>query len=184
VKVGAYVETNDILTTIIQNDTLELDIPIPITRSSELRIGTPVQLLSNTQDNEILANGRISFISPQVNSQSQGVLAKASFANTEGTLRDGQDVKAKVIWERSTGVLIPTTAIAPLAGQDFVFVAQTQQTKEGKSQLVARQKPVKLDKENIQDNKYPVIEGVKPGETLVTSGVQNLTDGAPIIPQS
>lgn len=183
VKVGDYVETNTTLTTIIQNDTLELRLNIPTTRSSELRIGTPVQL-SNTQSNEILATGRISFISPQVNSQSQAVLAKASFANPEGTLRDGQDVKARVIWERSTGVLIPITAISRLGGQTFVFVAQKPQqaTKPGQPQLIARQKPVKLG--NIQGNNQQVLEGVKPGETLVTSGILNLTDGAPIIPQS
>jgi RND family efflux transporter MFP subunit len=183
VKLGDSVNKDTSLTTIIQNQTLNLELPIPEVRSSQLQIGTPVQLKS-FPGNEILATGRISFISPQVNSNSQGILAKASFANPAGVLRDGQKVTAKVIWERSPGVLIPTTAIVPLAGQKFVFVAQTEQTKEGKSQLVARQKPVKLDEKNIQDNKYPVIEGVKAGETIIVSGLLNLTDGAPIIPES
>jgi RND family efflux transporter MFP subunit len=183
VKLGDSVNTSSTLTTIIQNQNLDLRIPVPAARSSQLRLGTPVQLTSD-KGNEILATGRISFISPQVNSNSQGILAKASFVNPEGVLRDGQSVTARVIWERRPGVLIPTKAIVPLAGQKFVFVAQTQQTKEGKSQLVARQKPVKLDERNIQDNKYPVIEGVKAGETIIVSGLLNLTDGAPIIPES
>lgn len=182
VKVGAYVTTDTTLTTIIQNDTLELEIPVPTTRSSQLRIGTPVQL-SRDQSNEIIGTGRISFISPQVNSQSQTILAKASFANPEGNLRDGQKVNAKVIWERSPGVLIPTTAISRLGGQTFVFVAdKPEATKPGQPQLIARQKPVKLG--NIQGNNYQVLEGIKPGETIITSGILNLTDGAPIMPQS
>jgi multidrug efflux pump subunit AcrA (membrane-fusion protein) len=37
---------------------------------------------------------------------------------------------------------------------------------------------------SIQGNNYHALEGIKPGETIVTSGILNLTDGAPITPQS
>lgn len=191
VKLGDSVNTDTSLTTIIQNQTLSLRIPVPVARSSQLRLGTPVQLKSDRGD-EILGTGQISFISPQVNAQSQGILAKASFANPEGTLRDGQFVRARIIWDRSPGVLVPTTAITRLGGQTFVYVAQKapakppnqkpQKAQNGQPQLVARQKPVKLGE--IQGNNYQVLEGVKPGETIIVSGILNLSDGASIIPES
>jgi multidrug efflux pump subunit AcrA (membrane-fusion protein) len=84
-----------------------------------------------------------------------------------------------VIWNTRPRILIPTTAVVPLAGKDFVYVAQTQ----GPSKLIARQKPVKLDRAKMQGNNYPVIEGLQPGEKIIVSGTQNLSDGAPIIPQ-
>ena len=178
VKLGAYVKAGDILTTIIQNDTLDLNLPsIPADQGSKLRIGLPVQLFA-PQDNNPLATGQISFISPQVNSNTQTILAKATFPNSEGNLRDGQNVKAKVIWNRSSGVLIPMTAVSTIAGQKFIFVAQEQ----GQSKLIARQKSVKLGK--IQGNNYQVLEGLKPGEKIVISGGQNLSDGASIKPES
>jgi multidrug efflux pump subunit AcrA (membrane-fusion protein) len=36
----------------------------------------------------------------------------------------------------------------------------------------------------IKGNNYQVIEGLKPGEKIIVSGLLNLTDGAPIIPQA
>ncbi len=176
-KVGDYVRAGDTLTTIIQNNSLSLRLSIPVERASQLRVGLPVQL-TGAQDSTPLGTGRISFVSPQVNTQSQAILAKASFPNSQGILRDGQLVKSRVIWSRSSGVSIPTTAISRVAGQNFVFVAQTQ----GESKLIARQKPVKLGE--IKGNNYQVTEGLQPGEKIVVSGILNLSDGAPIIPES
>lgn len=192
VKLGDSVNKDTSLTTITQNQALNLQLRIPIRRSSQLRVGTPVQLKRENGD-EILATGRISFVSPQANPDSQIILAKASFANPEGMLQDGQSVNARVIWERSPGVLVPTAAVSRLGGESFVFVAQKpEKPQQGQSQqgqpqqkppqLVAHQKPIKLGP--IQGNNYQVLEGLKPGETIIVSGILNLTDGAPIMPES
>ena len=175
-KIGDFLSKGDTLTTVTQNQTLDVQLSIPLEKGPELRLGQRVEGTDN--QGNVLATGRISFISPQVNTTSQSILAKASFDNSQGQLRDGQFIQAKVIWNTRPGVLIPTTAISRVAGQNFVFVAQEQ----GRSKLIARQKPVKLGE--IQDNKYRVLEGLKPGEKIVVSGLLNLTDSAPIIPES
>jgi hypothetical protein len=48
--------------------------------------------------------------------------------------------------------------------------------------LVARQRSVKLG-DTLQGNAYPVLQGIKPGDRLIVSGVMNLADCAPIAPQ-
>lgn len=178
VKTGDYVKTTDTLTSIIQNQTLNLSLSISTNQGNQVRIGLPVQLLTGTTGDEILSTGQISFISPQVNPDQQQILAKASFSNSEGKLRDGQRVRVRVIWKKNQGVSIPTTAVSRIAGENFVFVAQSQ----ADSKQVAKQKPVKLGE--IKGNNYQVIEGLKPGEKVIVSGLLNLTDGAPIIPQA
>jgi RND family efflux transporter MFP subunit len=177
VKVGDYVQPGDSLTTIVQNQTLELNISIPIERAPELRIGVPVELLDS--NGEALITGRVSFISPEVNNAAQAVLAKASFISN-GALRDGQFVRARVIWETGDGVLVPTSAITRIAGQTFVFVAQpNENAAEGQPKQVASQRLVQLGE--IQGNNYQVLSGLEPGEQLITAGILNLTDGAPIM---
>ena len=178
VKTGDYVKTTDTLTSIIQNQTLNLSLSISTNQGNQVRIGLPVQLLTGTTGDEILSTGQISFISPQVNPDQQQILAKASFSNSEGKLRDGQRVRVRVIWKKNQGVSIPTTAVSRIAGENFVFVAQSQ----ADSKQIAKQKPVKLGE--IKGNNYQVIEGLKPGEKVIVSGLLNLTDGVPIIPQA
>jgi RND family efflux transporter MFP subunit len=176
VKVGTYVTTSDTLTSIIQNQVFELNVAIPAERGDQLEVGLPVELM-NAQ-NKPLATGRISFVSPEVNTTQQAILAKATFQN-QGNLRDGQFVRARVIWNRSSGVLVPTTAITRIAGQPFVYVAEAAQSSQsGKPDQVARQRPVKLG--SIQGNSYQVLSGVKEGDRVVVSGILNLSDGSPI----
>ncbi|KJH70996.1 hemolysin D [Aliterella atlantica CENA595] len=176
VKIGDRVTTETNLANLTENQNLEVNIAIPIERAPDLRVGMPVELL-NAQG-EVVGTSRVFFISPNVNNDTQSVLVKASYANDSGNLRADQFIRARVIWDRSPGVLVPTTAISRIAGQDFVFVA----AKNENSQMVAQQKPVKLGE--IQGNNYPVLEGLKPGDEIVTSGIQKLSNGAPIVPES
>ena len=46
VKLGDYVTTSVVLTSIVQNDTLDLELAIPVERRGDLRLGMPVELLS------------------------------------------------------------------------------------------------------------------------------------------
>jgi RND family efflux transporter MFP subunit len=180
VKVGDYVTTGQNLTTIIQNDFLDMRISVPANYSSKLRQGTPVQLIDpNTQ--KPLVTGSINFVSSRVDSSAQGILIKARFPNQSGALRDGQYVRAKIIWDKSSGVLVPTTAVTRIGSQSFVFVVE-QENKGDKTQEVVHQRAVKLGP--IQGDSYQVIEGVKVGDRLAVSNILKLRDGAPVQPES
>jgi len=176
IKVGDQVTPATNLANLTENQNLEVNISIPIERAPNLQVGMPVELLND--QNEVVGRSRISFISPSVNNETQSVLVKSLYDNSNRQLRSEQFSRVRVIWDRRPGVLVPTTAISRVAGQDFVFIAET----TDKSSMVARQKPVKLGE--IQGNSYQVIEGLKGGEEIVTSGIQKLSNGAPIIPES
>ncbi|NEQ22287.1 MAG: efflux RND transporter periplasmic adaptor subunit, partial [Microcoleus sp. SIO2G3] len=120
VRLGQVVDTDDTLTSVTANDTLELEIAIPIERSADLRTGQRVEL-SDAQGRAI-ATGQINFTSPQVNPTAQSILVKAQFANPNGRLLNGQFVRARVIWNERSGILVPTAAISRLGGETFVFV--------------------------------------------------------------
>jgi RND family efflux transporter MFP subunit len=180
VKVGDFVNTSTPLATITQNRPLEVKIPVPLEKGPQLRQGLAVELI-NAQG-QTIGNSSIFFISPNITNNSQSILVKALYNNSEGQLRADQLIRAKVIWNQRVGVLIPTTAISRIAGETFVFVAQNQKSPEGVSQLIAKQKQVKLG--NIKGNDYQVIEGLQRDEKLIVSGVQNLRDGLPIIPEN
>ncbi len=176
VKQGDYVTPDTNLFTLTQNQPLEVHVAIPIERSSEVQQGMPIELL-NAQG-QLVGTSQVFFIAPNVNDNTQSVLVKALFANSGNQLRADQQIRARVIWNRQPGVLVPTVAVTNLAGENFVFVAESGE----KSQLVARQKPVKLGA--IQGNSYQVLGGLAPGDRIVVSGIQKLADGVPITPES
>lgn len=182
-KVGDYVNTGELLTTLTQNQRLELRLSIPVERSSELRQGLPVELRTEV-GGEPLVTGRISFVSERVEDEAQSILAKATFPNPRGLLRDEQFVRATVIWDEDSGVLVPTTAISRIGGQSFVFVVEpvadldAQPNSPNPTPYIAVQRPVELG--IIEGDRYHVTRGLAPGETLITTGILRLSDGAPV----
>lgn len=180
VKVGDFVSTGQTITNIVQNDALDLRLSVPSNRLNQLRTGLTVELIDPATRKRI-STGQINFISPTVDSASQVVLTKARFPNSSGVLKNGQSVEARIIWDRGTGVLIPTNAVLQVSGKSFAYVAE-KDSSQGEERQVARMRPVTLG--DIQDQSYQVIKGLKPGDSLVVSGILRLRDGVPIQPES
>ncbi len=185
VKVGDFVNSSTPLLTLTQNHNLELNLDIPLERAPDLRLGMPVQLLS--VQGEVMQTGRIFFISPTVNPQSQTVPVKAAFANPQGRLRSDQFARVRVVWATRPGVLVPVTAISRLGGQDFVFLAQPFRESGCKTavlpnpgpppqvqptDLVAVQTQVQLGK--IVGNTQEVLTGVTADSRLIPTGILQL----------
>ncbi|MEH1810936.1 MAG: efflux RND transporter periplasmic adaptor subunit [Nostoc sp.] len=179
VKVGDLVNSSTPLVNITQNRPLEVNISVPLQQGPQLRKGMPVEVM-NTQGQK-LGRSRIFFIAPNASNETQTILIKALFDNTNGQLRADQLVRARVFWNQRPGVLIPTTAMTRVGGDTFVYVVETETSPQGVSQQVARQRRVKLGE--IKGNNYQVIEGLQPEDKVIISGLLNLRDGVAIVPE-
>ena len=175
VRMGDRVAVTTLLTTVDEPGALEAYIYMPVDRSRSLRLGLPVKLLDPS--GALLANTTITFLSPQVESETQTVLAKAAAPNSQSKLRVSQQVRAQVTWGQREGATIPFLSINRINGQFFAFVS----TNEGKG-TVARQKLVKIG-DNV-GNDVEVLDGIKAGDHLIVSGTQFLQDGTPVTEQS
>lgn len=175
VREGDYVTTSTVLTTLDQNQALEVNISVPVERARDLTLGMPVVVVD--REGNTLATSRVSFVSPQVNTDTQSVLVKTMVENAGGVLRADQFVRARVVFGTRRGTLIPTAAVTRLGGQPFAFVAEDQT-----GTLVARQRPIELG--DLVGNDYVVRKGIKPGDRVVVSGIQKLGDGTPLAPES
>jgi RND family efflux transporter MFP subunit len=175
VKVGDYVNTGEAVARVTQLDALLLNLQVPSNRGPRLRTGLPVELLDpNSQ--EVLATGSLSFVSPTVDPQAQTILTKAQFRNPNGKLRDGQYVRARIIWESQPGLLIPVNSVTRVGGRNFVYVVAEQPNENG--QTVVRLTPVELG--DIQGNSYQVISGLEQGDRIAVSNILKLQDGVAI----
>jgi RND family efflux transporter MFP subunit len=174
VRVGDRVTTATMLTTIDKPGSLEAYIYIPIERSPDLKMNMPVQILNGSGD--VIADSRITFISPEVDTTTQTVLGKATIPNNQDSLRTAQFIRARVVWGIRSSPVIPVLAVSRIGGQFFAFVAEDENGK-----TVARQKALKVGE--MVGNDYAVLEGIKVGDKIIVSGTQFLVDGMPVIPQ-
>src|SRR6266446_3791564 len=174
VHVGDRVAVTTLLTTVDELGSLEAYIYVPADRAQNLRLGLPVHL---TNDAGIkLADTRITFLSPQVDNETQTVLAKELVESPRG-LRVSQQLRAQVVWSTHEGTVIPVLAVTRISGQFFAFLA----VKDGNN-TVARQKLLKVG--DTLGNDYVVLDGLRPGDHIITSGLQFLQDGMPVMEQT
>lgn len=190
-KVGDYVSVGEELSTITNNQSFDLNINIPVEYRDRLKPGLAVETI--TEDGSAGIEGEIAYIAPLVTQNTQSVLTKVIFPN-QGSLKDREYQRVRVIWDEKPGVLVPTTAISTLGGQNFVYIAQEKQSEPGANKensvkedssksnsvpsLVAAQQPIKLG--SIQEQDYQVISGLKEGDRIAVSNILSLRDGAAI----
>lgn len=175
-KVGDYLREGDELTNVIQNSVLKLNLSVPLERASQLDLGLPVEIFDtfDTEEKEVLGVGRVSFISPSVDADSQLKPIEVLVDNDNPQLKDGRGVIAKIVFrERPSAIVVPSNAIVFQGEQRFVYVA------EGREELVAKKVAVELG--DNQGDRTEIIRGLQPGDRLIVSGLQKMADGKAIV---
>ena len=174
VHVGDRVTVATLLTTVDEPGALEAYIYVPAELGKNLKVGLQVRLLDSAGN--LVSQTRITFVSPQVETDTQTVLAKAAVENPQSKVRIAQQVRAQVTWGIHDGPVIPVLAVQRINGEFFAFVA----VNEGKGTVV-RQRIVKLG--DTVGNDFVVLDGLKLGDHMVVSGTQFLQDGMPVTEQ-
>ena len=171
VHVGDRVTNTTLLTTVDAPGSLEAYIYVPVEHAQDLRQGEGVDLLDDT--GKMIAHSSVFFISPQIDTGTQTVLAKALIANPGNKFRTDEYVNARITWSTASDLVIPVIAVSRINGQYFAFLAQ-----QGASGAVARLEQIQVG--DIFGNDYVVTSGLKTGDHIITSGFQFLVDGAPV----
>ena len=118
--------------------------------------------------------GTVQFSEVTVSEETGTVTLRARFANPQGLLLPGMFVTA--LFDQAinpTAILVPQAAVQrDFDGSAFVYLV-------GKDDKAARRKIVA---ERTVGPNWVVTDGLKPGDKVITQGVGNLKQGAPIKP--
>src|SRR5258705_1946458 len=172
---GRVVERKVELGTAVGRDNLETELFVVVDLSRvwvELSVASSdLSLLREGQRVNVTARGssataigKIVFVSPLVDRDTRTARVVAEISNSEGSWRPGSFVTAAIaLNERTIPVVIPTTAIQKIGGQQIVFV----RTKEGfeRRNIVAGQK---------EEGSVEIVSGLTAGETIAVSNTFSL----------
>ncbi len=169
VSVGDYVKDGTDLVNIEDVGTLKVDFRLPERHFTQIRAGQPVEVAADALPAEKL-RGAIEAINPRVDAAGRSLEVRAKLANPERKLRPGMFVRVRVIiGSRTDALLVPEEAIVPLGEDFFVFRV------EGGA---ARR--VKVKTGTRRDAKVEIVDGLAPGDQIVTAGMRLVRDGQPV----
>lgn len=125
-----------------------------------------------TADGAVLPKrGRINFIDPSFSKETGTFLIRTVMANSEGRLKPGQFVRARVIGSvRPGAILVPRRAVLQGAKGHYVWIID----KDGK----ARERAVETGDWNGDD--WFITSGLQAGERAVVDGAIRVAPGAPL----
>jgi RND family efflux transporter MFP subunit len=118
--------------------------------------------------------GRFAYADRQVDPQTGTLKVATLFANPDNYLRPGQYAKIRAVIKQERGaLLVPQRAVSELQGRYQVAVVD--------SDDVVRMRAVKVGERS--DNLWIVTEGLKPGDRVVSEGLQKVKDGMKVTPK-
>ena len=157
-------------------DPIYVDFSIPQKTLLRLKPGLEVRVTVDAAADTTFT-GKILASNPDVDLATRSVRVRAEIANPDEALRAGMFANVTVVMPEKQNVLpIATTAVAFATFGDSVFIIEEQKNEQsGELEKVLRQQFVQLGKR--QGDFVDVIEGLKDGDTIVTSGVFKLRSG-------
>ena len=190
VKPGDVLAAGAPIAALLRNDRLLVRLDVPAAQAMQVRDGQGVELLDASGRG--VARAAVMGIDPDVRSTSQVLLVRAAVDDPQRRLRAGMRLRARLLLDRREQPAVPFTAVTNQAGQMFVYkvgdlaALERQPGKAPLGQLrrlpprttFALLTPVRLGA--LQNNRYPVLTGVREGEAVITSGILNLRHGAPV----
>jgi RND family efflux transporter MFP subunit len=140
---------------------------------SRVRLG--LELTIQTENGASPVKGRVTSISPSADTRNRIFVIEVTVSNRGGHLRPGIIASIGLGEVPHSSISIPLSAIVPLPSDPDHFGVMVAQDRAGR--LVANLRKVQLG--TTHDNSV-AVEGVQPGERVVSVGAQLLKDGDPI----
>jgi membrane fusion protein (multidrug efflux system) len=180
VNVGQMVKAGDQIVPLQSLDPVYVDFALPQQRLAELSTGLEVNMHTDAFPGRVF-RGTLTAINSAVDVATRNVSLQGTFPNRDHILRPGMFAKVDVVLPRKEAVLaIPATAIAYAPYGDSVFVIEKKKDeKSGKESQVIRQQFIRTGE--TRGDFVTVTQGLKAGETVVSSGVFKLRNGMPVV---
>lgn len=166
VSVGAVVTAGTEIATISDISQIKLDFAVPETLLSALAVGQPIIAQAAAYQGEAF-RGTISSIDPVIDASTRSVTVRAVLPNPDRRLKPGMLLTVEVESAARDALGVPELAVVGEGERRFVYVLGN----GGKVRRIEIKTGVK------QDGMVEIIEGLRPGQRIVTEGVVKLSDG-------
>ena len=180
ISVGQYLPKGSPVVSLQSLDPVYVEFSLPQQRLGDVSDAMAVSIGSDSYPAERF-EGTITAVNPDVDPQTRNVRIQATLRNPGAKLRPGMFVSVDLTIPRSERVLfIPETAVLHAPYGDSVFVVEEGPAgADGKKALVVQSRVVRL---GAREGDYViVVDGMKAGETLVSTGAFKLRPGAAVV---
>ena len=169
VSEGSYVNATTRVATLQQIDRLKVNFSVPEKYAGRIKVGSPIRFAINGSERRF--DGEIYAFDPRIDAGTRTVVIRAVCANPDGVLLPGAFANVELqLAQLDDAILVPAEAVIPGVSEKNVFVLV-----DGK----AERRPVEIGTRTT--NQVQILGGLKPGDRLIVSGLQQMRAGLAVI---
>jgi membrane fusion protein, multidrug efflux system len=179
VNVGQMINAGQQVVPLTSLDPVFADFALPQQNLGKLSTGLEVRVTTDALPGRVF-NGRLTAINSMVDASTRNVTLQAMLENRDHTLRPGMFAKVEVVLpEKEKALVIPGSAISYAPFGDSVYVIEKKKDeKTGQELQMIRQQFVRVGE--ARGDLVSITNGLKVGETIVSTGVFKLRNGMPV----
>lgn len=169
VSPGAYVQPGQELVSLEAIDNLKADFRLSEAALPVVSVGQVLNLEVDSYPGQIFP-GKVYAIDPGLAEDTRSIGLRARVPNAQGRLRPGLFARVKlIIAQKEQAITVPEQAVFPQGDDQFVYTIEDHKTVL---------KPVSIGQRD--GGRVEIIKGLKPGDTVITAGLQKIGPGAPV----
>jgi membrane fusion protein, multidrug efflux system len=167
---GSYVGGGEELATLYTETALRVAFMVPESGMGRVRTGQPATTFVPAVGDERF-EGQVVFVSPSIDVRTRKFLVRASVKDASGVLKPGAFASAEVAVEvRRQRPTVPEGSLVAAREGYFVYVVDARDTAQRKDVAIGSR----------QAGLVEIVEGLEPGEIIVSTGQMQLSDGDPV----
>ncbi len=179
INLGQYLEGGSAVVPLQSMDPVYVNFDVPQDAAAALRVGDEVRVTADSIATA-LPPGKVTAINSVVDEATRTVQIQSEFRNPHGRLRPGMFVEVEARLGTSAKVVaLPATAVSYAPYGNSVYVVTDMKDSKGHSYRGVEQRFIKLG--SGRGDQVAVVQGLKAGEEIVTSGVFKLRNGASVL---
>ena len=169
VSEGSYLAPGTPIATIQDVTPIKVEFSIPERYASRARVGSPIEF--TVEGVEGAFTGEVYAFEPQIDAGTRTLTLRAIAPNPEARLLPGAFADIEMVFsEIENALTVPAMAVIPELGGKKVFVLEN-----GAAQ------PRQVETGIRTDDAVQITSGLQPSDTVITSGIQQLRPGLPVM---
>ena len=169
IDLGAVVTRTTVIARLDDLRAIEADFAIPERFFAEVALGDAVRAVTAARPDEVFA-GEVAAIDRRVDEGTRSFRVRARFDNPDLRLPAGAFLRVELVLEAREGVLAPEEALVAEGGAAFAYVVGADDRVERRAVSLGARRAGEAE----------ILDGLEPGERVVTRGVQKVRPGAPV----
>lgn len=169
VSVGQYIASNTLIATLQQLDPVKIEFDVPEKYSSFIQPGLEISFGTDASDSIFMA--KVYAIESAITAETRTLKVRALCPNRANVLNPGAFARVNIVLEKLPNAMkVPSEAVLTVLDGNSVYIC-----KNGKAQLTPATTGIRTASE-IQ-----ITHGVSAGDSLILTGLLQLTNGAPVM---